>query len=484
MDSASSFPDLSEDSELMKGLKEMGLVLEDDESNKKKKPPPPPPKKANPIKESSSDMNIDDFLDEIASPRERSSSPTNNTGKQTQSKPKRKRSAGRRPAQMRPIRVDYVEIEPAKSRLTFDYLLDDPPPKQEQETPSATVFIPPPPPPTELMLEKRVMDYLHYSMRDMTNDVLTELEEMLRDEGDVNAIVNTFVTDLQKQIRENLLFETETIDYAKRSLANFDTFAPGFIDVITKIHKLQNTNGVANLNSIRSSRASIMSRLSLMQESFATSLDTLSQEISDVNSVRTQAYAARTGIDRKATMVMQRYADIEAKEIMQNVERELLENNRSRLEHDTIDTREEIPVYQINRKLKDLLRSMRELVLSEPNPAQVVKRTALHIFELTEHMATMRQAYAYQHRQLCDFYSMLSSYSKLQPRESAVDRESVVQEFPIENTKTITELTSSSVHSRLAQVRKEQSDVLKDVSSFLDKASHSRSRHNRRRAHV
>lgn len=481
MDSASSFPDLSEDSELMKGLKEMGLVLEDDESNKKKKLPPPPPTKAKPIKESSSDMNIDDFLDEIASPRERSCSPTNNTGKQTQSKPKRKRSAGRRPAQMRPIRVDYVEIEPAKSRLTFDYLLDDPPPKQEQQTPSAPVFIPPPPPPTELMLEKRVMDYLHYSMRDMTNDVLTELEEMLRDEGDVNAIVNAFVTDLQKQIRENLSFETETIDYAKRSLANFDTFAPGFIDVITKIHKLQNiSNGVANLNSIRSSRASIMSRLSLMQESFATSLDTLSQEISEVNSVRTQAHAARTGIDRKATMVMQRYADIEAKEIMQNVERELLENNRSRLEHETIDTREEIPVYQINRKLKDLLRSMRELVLSEPNPAQVVKRTALHIFELTEHMATMRQAYAYQHRQLCDFYSMLSSYAKSQLRDSVLVRESVVQEFPIENTKTITELTSSSVQSRLAQVRKEQDDALKDVSSFLDKASHSRSKRNRR----
>ena len=482
----SSFSDLSQDSELMKGLKEMGLVLDDGESEKKKKKPPPQaaPKAKIAPKDSSSDLDIDNFLNEIASPRERGSAPRPSAAKNPP-KPKRKKSASRRPGQMRPIRLDDIEIEPAKSRLTFDYLLDDPLPQPQpqapQPLPQIQTQIVHVPPPVELMMEARITDYLNYAMQAMTNDVLSELEEMLRDERDADAIVNEFLRDLQKQIRESVSFETDSPEYAKRTLNSFENFAPGFIEAITKIRRLQGNSMVANLNSIRASRASITSRLSLLQDSFAANIDTLSQEISEAQGIRSQVLTARAMTDRQATMVMHRYSDIEAKEIMQRTEREILETNRVRFQFNAMEEKHDIPMPQINRRLKDLARALRETALAEPNPAQLVKRTKLHILDLTDQLSSMRRAYSYQHQQLCDIYSVLLAPPRVPVREWA--RETSIQEFPTENPKTTTELSVSSVHSRLAQIRKEQDDCLKDVSSFIDKTMHSKPRHARRKRH-
>ena len=403
---------------------------------------------------------------------------------------------------------------PKQKPLTFDYLLEEPeqeqePPKSPTPPPASPTVTPPVTPPSkppsgrpsrvfspihkssyEFPLEARIDDYLRSSVRAMVTDVTTEIASMLQNQLDIGEIANEFIADVRKAIRQSIDFQQEHTDYGRLAANSFDAYASGFVDTMSKIQKLRPLSEIDNLTAIQTARATIASRAPLIQDDMNTGIVNLSQEISDLQNMRSQISTRTANISQRHETVMRHLTDLEIREIAQRAEADLLETRRSRYE-DAYSGKEPVPmdVPRVNSRIKDLIKHLQESGGIDTPPSQSLKRFALRLSDMTEELKTMRQSYEFQHSQLCERCNTLSNYTRYQSMAATQvsAKESVIDEFPVpESSKT--EVSVVNMKTRLQQAQKSRQDLLQSVSSIIEDAKrkprHHRSKSSKRRDHI
>lgn len=397
-------------------------------------------------------------------------------------KPKLKETKTESEPKPKPKSKPEKEKPKPKQKLCFDYLLEDtesPRPtsnsNQDNEkkipTPKAT-------------LEERVLDYLEAALKNMTTDVLGELQDLIEAKDNTESTVNAFISEITRTIRRELSFETETPDYVRASLSGFDTYSSGFIQAMTSIQNLRSKHSGGTFTDVRKARASVSARIPSLQEDYGSVMDSLSQEISEIQELRIQMSSKDAETDGKATAVMRRMTEMEVKEIMQRAEREILQINKDRFDYDFPGETQKTDVTHINRKLNELVRQLRTGGVPDSPTKHSMKRKVAHLADMIDKLKQMRDAYEYQHNVLCDVWSMITAYSRPRatPPKPAPVRETRVQEFIPDNTKT--EVSISKLKSRLETARRDQASCLKKASSIIDQAKRTHAKHRHRKRHT
>ena len=329
-------------------------------------------------------------------------------------------------------------------------------------------------------VERSVSDYLDRSIRTMLDEFSVELNDMLVSENDYEAKAEEFIDGLKGMIRDELVLARNDGFEQQMSnvVAGFDLLGPRFLELFREVEDMQNVSIPQRLKEARKANASITSYRNSMKRQFI--YDELLTELKDLNELRRKELVAKKSQMKRERNRFLAVVELEAQQHRQKLEAENIARKMERV-HENERRLEELEFSDRSESRSDLGSQMRSVIYSltsyaTQRPGKTMSWQYRSLSDALEKAVSIRNAYDYNVNMLIANLER----APLQPSMISMTNISVKErpEKPKAVDASQNEGLLTRVRNKLERLQQKREDSLETTAKFISQVR----RKERRRA--